>query len=319
MFILNQVHYQKETTPTGGGFLLIMNPEHSHNTYNVIMEKDMKKDFLCKIILVLTAFSLCGCALFFDDPAGPTPRITPFPTYTSSPAPTAIPTTEPTDTSTTEPAESPTPEPTIDGTPSPTDLPTIEPSPAPTSIREMITPHLEAAAAAVEINECGDPSTPIIEDANTGYNVYVSNLQSASTNVSTQGDEADIHFAVYFNDVTGDIFFDCSCACLCLATDGDADGIMSADAFVVTGTITCSTDPGGDLVSSVITGMNVLVDNMSIETDNSLIDSFIADNIASFGAAYLPCMEELVLTAFSGALDTLLISKNTLVPGILSL
>ena len=235
----------------------------------------------------------------------PRPDVTAIPTGKPTPGSTGTPTPEPTVVSTPEP----TAEPTTESTAVPSSVPTSGPgaTPDPVTICEMITPYLVTAATGIDINECGDPTTPLFEDPDTGYNVYVTNLRSASTFVFTQGDDGDIQFSVYFNEVTGDIFFDCSCSCVCLFTGGDAYGILSADAFIVTGTISCTTNPDGDLTSYGIVGMNVLVDNMSIETDNSSLNSFIEQNMESFGAAYLPCLEGLIHNTFTAVLDTLLI------------
>ncbi len=140
---------------------------------------------------------------------------------------------------------------------------------------------LDIAVQTIDIDQFV-PDTPIYSGG--GYNVYVTNVDYATTSVALTSVEGALHLVASLNGIEGDLLFDCvNPACFNLdqtggftatriGADTDLDVYVDANHRLVADPVNPQTD---------VVDFDVYVDNVVVDFLVSLIEPFILDGIVA--------------------------------------
>jgi hypothetical protein len=110
--------------------------------------------------------------------------------------------------------------------------------------------------SSYDIEQFINPGTPIASSA--GYNIYLTTIQYADTDVTLDGIDGGIELQGFLYDIAGDLVFDCTIPACALA-GGDGTGDMVIDHIQVSSDLLLSVNANNQLVvDSVNTQTNVV-------------------------------------------------------------
>lgn len=123
---------------------------------------------------------------------------------------------------------------------------------------------LGLALASYDIEQFINPGVPITSSA--GYNIYLTTLQYADTDVTLDAIDGGIELNGFLYDITGDLVFDCTIPACALA-GGDGTGDIAIDYIQVTSDLLITVNASNQLVvTSSNTQTNVV--NLDITSNN---------------------------------------------------
>lgn len=140
------------------------------------------------------------------------------------------------------------------------------------------------AVENIDIQQFIDPATPLTNSA--GYNVYLTSIERDSTSAALQAIDGGIELTARLEDISGDLFFDCTIPA-CVLAGGDGTGGMTITHVEVTSDLLLSVDGTQQLIvtssntQTSVVGLNIFSNNLWTNFLITIVEPFIIGGVVS--------------------------------------